>query len=207
LYFLTILQTSYNNLTKGRDQLQTSYNNLTKERDQLQTSYNNLTKERDQLQTSYNNLTKGRDQLQTSYNNLTKERDQLQTNQLQTNYNNLTKEREHFYQVSSLKKSWQQSRDDCLQKGADLLIINSREEQVSCGISYMWIGLTDSETEGRWKWVDGTPLTISYWASGEPNGKKGENCGDIKSHDAENSWNDEGCSSSLFWICEKKVRL
>uniref|UniRef100_A0A8P4G2U7 C-type lectin domain-containing protein n=1 Tax=Dicentrarchus labrax TaxID=13489 RepID=A0A8P4G2U7_DICLA len=230
------LQTSYNNLTKGRDQLQTSYNNLTKGRDQLQTSYNNLTKERDQLQTSYNNLTKERDQLQTSYNNLTKGRDQLQTS-----YNNLTKERDQlqtscfvshcaqpgwvyfrgsFYQVSSLKKSWQQSRDDCLQKGADLLIINSREEQVSFCVSlflneiftnkfkkYMWIGLTDSETEGRWKWVDGTPLTISYWASGEPNGKKGENCGDIKSHDAENSWNDEGCSSSLFWICEKKVRL
>uniref|UniRef100_A0A8C4HSR1 C-type lectin domain-containing protein n=1 Tax=Dicentrarchus labrax TaxID=13489 RepID=A0A8C4HSR1_DICLA len=171
---------------------------------QLQTSYNNLTKGRDQLQTK-------RDQLQTSYNNLTKEKDQ----KLQGCFVSHCAQpgwvyfRGSFYQVSSLKKSWQQSRDDCLQKGADLLIINSREEQIFTNKfkKYMWIGLTDSETEGRWKWVDGTPLTISYWASGEPNGKKGENCGDIKSHDAENSWNDEGCSSSLFWICEKKVRL
>ncbi|XP_039669651.1 uncharacterized protein LOC120566968 [Perca fluviatilis] len=104
---MVLLQTSYNNLTKERDQLQTSYNNQTKERDQLQTSYNNLTKERDQLQASYNNLTKERDQLQTSYNNLTKERDQLQTSynnltkerdQLQTSYNNLTKERDQLHQ-------------------------------------------------------------------------------------------------------------
>ena len=35
-----------------------------------------------------------------------------------------------FYQVSSTKKSWDQSRNDCLQKGADLLVINSKEEQV-----------------------------------------------------------------------------
>ncbi|XP_051240049.1 CD209 antigen-like isoform X2 [Dicentrarchus labrax] len=228
------LQTSYNNLTKERDQLQTSYNNLTKERDQLQTSYNNLTKEKDQLQTNYNNLTKEReqlakekDQLQERFEALAKDRTDLQRKLQETEAvcKTLTEERADlkrilndfswvyfrgsFYQVSSLKKSWQQSRDDCLQKGADLLIINSREEQIFTNKfkKYMWIGLTDSETEGRWKWVDGTPLTISYWASGEPNGKKGENCGDIKSHDAENSWNDEGCSSSLFWICEKKVRL
>lgn len=34
------------------------------------------------------------------------------------------------YRVSSTKKTWDQSRSDCLQKGADLLVINSREEQV-----------------------------------------------------------------------------
>ncbi|XP_068583446.1 uncharacterized protein MCAP_0864-like [Cebidichthys violaceus] len=107
------LQTSYTNLTKERDQLQTSYTNLTKERDQLQTSYTNLTKEKDQLQTSYTNLTKERDQLQTSYTNLTKERDQLQTSntnltkerdQLQTSYNNLTKERDQFQKPTAQKE-------------------------------------------------------------------------------------------------------
>uniref|UniRef100_A0A674P1E4 C-type lectin domain-containing protein n=1 Tax=Takifugu rubripes TaxID=31033 RepID=A0A674P1E4_TAKRU len=44
----------------------------------------------------------------------------------------------------------------------------------------------------------------SYWGSGEPNGGKGENCGDIKNFNAEKSWNDESCSLSLLWICEKK---
>ncbi|XP_064819252.1 C-type lectin domain family 4 member M-like [Oncorhynchus masou masou] len=171
------LQTSYNNLTKERVQLQSSYNTLTKERVQLQSSYNTLTKERVQLQSSYNTLTKERRvQLQTSYNNLTKERDQLQSSN-----NNLTKERDQlqtervflngrftnlkqncpagwqkfesiWYFLSTETKTWKESREDCLERGADLVIINSDKEQ-----RRVWIGLTDSVIEGTWKWVDGTP--------------------------------------------------
>uniref|UniRef100_A0A3B4XKT6 C-type lectin domain-containing protein n=1 Tax=Seriola lalandi dorsalis TaxID=1841481 RepID=A0A3B4XKT6_SERLL len=69
-----------------------------------------------------------------------------------------------IYYISSTKKTWQDSRNDCLQKGADLMIINSKEEQDFTRQSKknVWIGLTDSETEGTWKWVDGTPLTTRF---------------------------------------------
>uniref|UniRef100_A0A3B4Z6N7 C-type lectin domain-containing protein n=1 Tax=Seriola lalandi dorsalis TaxID=1841481 RepID=A0A3B4Z6N7_SERLL len=72
---------------------------------------------------------------------------------------------------------------------------------------YLWIGLTDIETEGKWKWVDGTPLTRSFWDSKEPNGKTLENCGQIKNPNLQNNWNDERCSNTHNWICEEKVSL
>uniref|UniRef100_A0A667ZWI8 C-type lectin domain-containing protein n=1 Tax=Myripristis murdjan TaxID=586833 RepID=A0A667ZWI8_9TELE len=112
-----------------------------------------------------------------------------------------------LYYFSSARKTWNDSRQDCQSRGADLVIINSREEQEFTGQlkKLTWIGLTDSETEGIWKWVDGTPLTTSYWGPGEPNsdGGRNEDCGEIRFHDRRNSWNDESCGSSNFWICEK----
>ncbi|XP_026215270.1 C-type lectin domain family 4 member M-like isoform X2 [Anabas testudineus] len=214
------LQTNYNNLTEERDQLQTSYNNLTKERDQLQTSYNNLTEERDQLQTSYNNLAKERDQLQTSYNNLTEERDQLNkklddiTTDLQRKLQGLQSQELRyfsgsFYYISSSEKSWEEGRNDCRQKGTDLVIINSREEQdfIRGWKKRTWIGLTDEQTEGTWRWVDGTVLTTPrFWAESEPNNEGDEDCAEIKHYDSQNSWNDVPCNVGKYWICEISLK-
>ncbi|XP_064870411.1 C-type lectin domain family 4 member M-like isoform X2 [Oncorhynchus nerka] len=221
------LQTSYNNLTKERDQIQTSYSTLTKERDQLHTSYNTLTKERDQLQTSYNTMTKERDQIQTSYSTLTKERDNLQTS-----YNTITKERDQlqterdflnwrltnlswqkfessWYFLSTESKTWKESRQDCLKRGADLVIIDSDKEQTFLFNlkKRVWIGLTDSVKEGTWKWVDGTPLTTRYWNDKQPDSKDPtgeEDCVEIHTDWTPlKAWNDMSCDRKLNWICEK----
>ncbi|KAJ8366750.1 hypothetical protein AAFF_G00342640 [Aldrovandia affinis] len=66
------------------------------------------------------------------------------------------------YYFSTEEKSWQDSRSECLKQGADLVIIESEGEQDFISKhtrgGYYWIGLSDSETEGTWLWVDGTPL-------------------------------------------------
>uniref|UniRef100_A0A8C7HRW7 CD209 antigen-like protein E n=1 Tax=Oncorhynchus kisutch TaxID=8019 RepID=A0A8C7HRW7_ONCKI len=199
-----------------RNQL-TSSNTLTKERDQVQSSGNNLTKERDQLQTSYNTLTKERDQLQTSYNTLTKERDQLQkeTERLKQSIvekvcpRGWKKLGSSCYYVSTEEKSWEESRQDCRDRGAHLVVIKSEDDQTFvnwlCGVkNYVWIGLTDSVTEGTWKWVDDTPLTTKYWNSKEPNGGRAENCVYFYSWSSDTgAWWDYDCSYKYRWICEK----
>ncbi|XP_053335422.1 CD209 antigen-like protein E [Clarias gariepinus] len=176
--------------------------------------YNILTTENNQLQTSYINLTIERDQLQTSYNNLTIERDQLQreTDGCLGKFCDLFKRKcfsfnSSLYFMSNENKSWTESRQDCRDRGADLVIINSREEQEfmgkQLGTFEGWIGLSDRDTEGEWKWVNGTPLTTASWAKGEPNDVGDEDCAVIFSAPNVTVWNDKKCFIKQPWICKK----
>uniref|UniRef100_A0A672HWA5 C-type lectin domain-containing protein n=1 Tax=Salarias fasciatus TaxID=181472 RepID=A0A672HWA5_SALFA len=118
--------------------------------------------------------------------------------------------RSSFYYVSSTNKTWQKSRDDCLSRGADLTIIDSREEQdfLRRFSKVMWIGLTDDAQEGTWRWVDGTLVNTSYWFKGEPNNDyygKEEDCAQLNNRVEGYGWNDGFCDFQHHWICEKKV--
>uniref|UniRef100_A0A3B1KA57 C-type lectin domain-containing protein n=1 Tax=Astyanax mexicanus TaxID=7994 RepID=A0A3B1KA57_ASTMX len=177
------------------------FDNLNTEIDQLQTSYTNLAAERDQLQTSYTNLTAERDQLQTSKSNLT-------TQQVWRYF------RSSIYYISTEERSWYYSKTDCGVRGADLLIINSREEQEfinkELGSTEAWIGLTDAVTEGVWKWVDGSTLTTEFWAQNEPNNHEGnEDCAITNFRRATfnnaSTWADYPCGHHVSWICEKRL--
>ncbi|XP_027872188.1 CD209 antigen-like protein C [Xiphophorus couchianus] len=121
--------------------------------------------------------------------------------------------RDSFYYISSTKKTWDESRKYCLREDADLLIINSREEQnfitQLSRDKLTWIGLRELSGTERWIWVDGAPLTESYWGPGEPNRlvKGNPICVEMRFFDTENSWNDIPCTTENFWMCEKEAAL
>ncbi|XP_045572727.1 C-type lectin domain family 4 member E isoform X2 [Salmo salar] len=152
---------------------------------------------------------------QTRYN-LSKERDQLQREKddLMEKFSNLSRKRFEscWYFVSTEKKTWSESRKDCLERGADLVIINSKKEmRFLYGLKKrVWIGLTDRETEGSWKWVDGTPLKTGFWGSKQPSSGGGhsthqeKDCVELDDgqHQPEKTWNDSNCDNKLEWICE-----
>uniref|UniRef100_A0A668A4W8 C-type lectin domain-containing protein n=1 Tax=Myripristis murdjan TaxID=586833 RepID=A0A668A4W8_9TELE len=109
------------------------------------------------------------------------------------------------YFVSTESKPWEQARLDCRDRGADLVIIDSPEEQtfISSHKTSVWIGLNDRDNEGTWKWTDGTPMTKSYWNANQPDNWGEEDCVHINNFEAVNNWNDLSCGSSLRWICEE----
>ncbi|XP_041857995.1 CD209 antigen-like protein C isoform X2 [Melanotaenia boesemani] len=116
-----------------------------------------------------------------------------------------------YYFVSSESGTWDEGTEDCRNSEADLVVIESIKEQLfvsNLTTKQAWIGLTDREEEGTWKWVDGTPLTLKMWARAQPDnggelpGMDNEDCAHLRT---DNFWNDLSCTVPLRWICEKKM--
>nr|XP_040058212.1 CD209 antigen-like [Gasterosteus aculeatus aculeatus] len=109
-----------------------------------------------------------RDQLKDKVTALTQEKDRLQLlcKQKKTCPGGWRMFSCSCYLLSTRADSWENGRKDCRDQGADLVIIDSLEEQkfLSSIITRLsWIGLSDKDIEVTWKWIDGTPLTAAYW--------------------------------------------
>uniref|UniRef100_A0A8C1DSN9 C-type lectin domain-containing protein n=1 Tax=Cyprinus carpio carpio TaxID=630221 RepID=A0A8C1DSN9_CYPCA len=213
LLVFIILQ--HNTITAERDLIK-SYKNTAEEFNQtinsLQDNYTDLMTEKHQLQNNFNSLTQKNLELETKVNNLTAEKDQLQRDFKSLNEKNVS----GWFFMSTELKNWSDSRQYCRERGADLVIINTEEKQVSlceCLLmnernhtySLVWIGLSDRENEGIMKWVDNSPLKQGFWLKGEPNDQNAnEDCIELMpSNPVLNNWNDLPCSAKRNVFCEK----
>ncbi len=70
---------------------------------------------------------------------------------------------------------WMDAKADAESRGGHLATITSASEKETISDSIgginelMWIGATDEDTEGSWKWVTGETWDYTDWAAGEPN--------------------------------------
>ncbi len=89
------------------------------------------------------------------------------------------KYQQHFYKVIEAPYSWHESKAYCQNAGGLLVSIpNEIIDAFIFGLSggrTLWIGASDEQLEGQWRWQDGSLVTYSNWAAQEPdNWKNGE---------------------------------
>ncbi|XP_054317743.1 C-type lectin domain family 17, member A isoform X3 [Pongo pygmaeus] len=110
------------------------------------------------------------------------------------------------YYFSPSTKSWDEARMFCQENYSHLVIINSFAEHNFVAKAHgsprvYWLGLNDRAQEGDWRWLDGSPVTLSFWEPEEPNNIHDEDCATMNKG---GTWNDLSCYKTTYWICERK---
>ncbi|XP_008853730.1 C-type lectin domain family 17, member A [Nannospalax galili] len=110
------------------------------------------------------------------------------------------------YYFSPSTKSWDEARKFCQESYSHLVIINSFAEHSFVAKAHgsprvYWLGLSDKNQEGDWRWLDGSPVTLSFWDPHEPNNSNNEDCASMNRG---GTWNDLSCSKTTYWICERQ---
>ncbi len=106
-----------------------------------------------------------------------------------------------YYQFSKVRDTpftWTQAKLWCEEAGGHLATISSYREQ--CALNYLlkdrektcfWIGASDKESEGDWKWVTGEPFSYTYWRNdGQPDNYEGRENYLALYMDSDGRWND-----------------
>uniref|UniRef100_A0A6I8PGA0 Collectin-12 n=1 Tax=Ornithorhynchus anatinus TaxID=9258 RepID=A0A6I8PGA0_ORNAN len=114
------------------------------------------------------------------------------------------------YYFATEKEIFDDAKLFCEERSSHLVFINTREEQQwikkqMVGRDSLWIGLTDSDREGEWKWLDGSAPEFTNWKNGQPDNwgrghGPGEDCAGLI---YAGLWNDFQCEDINSFICEK----
>jgi hypothetical protein len=111
--------------------------------------------------------------------------------------------------------NWEDAQAYCVSQGGALVKIDNADEnnevaQLINQEGSTWIGANDRETEGDFRWTDGSQVTgeNAHWQGGQPNdAEENEDCAVL--HSGAGDWNDVECALTGFddghemtFVCE-----
>ncbi|XP_027234740.2 C-type lectin domain family 4 member M isoform X1 [Penaeus vannamei] len=117
-----------------------------------------------------------------------------------------------FHVHTDSRLSWSDARDRCRQMQGDLAAPKRYglfrqfmiEQRLGRAYTY-WLGASDAEEEGAWRWVDGRPVDMGsgVWASNQPNEGRAANCLAVKPAYRFVA-SDEECHAGRYFICQQE---
>ena len=108
------------------------------------------------------------------------------------------------YIVCEKLMDWPEAQEICESVDMNLITIDSSTEQnrlESNVFDDIWIGFSDSDSEGTWIWLDGGS-TYTNWASGQPDDDGSQDCAIAQTGSA-GKWNDMDCTDNYYFVCEE----
>jgi len=113
----------------------------------------------------------------------------------------------HYYLHVREGADWMSAARACKDLGGHLVTISSQAENdfvhrtVAKG-GNVWIGYSDMQREGEWRWVGGKKSRYTNWSPGQPdNHRGGEHCAHLSRH-SWGRWNDNSGDRKFFFLCE-----
>ena len=115
----------------------------------------------------------------------------------------------HWYAVLPAPCNWETANKKCERLGGHLAFVETEAENKfltnlleasNIPSKAAWLGGTDEENEGDWLWLNGKPITTSFWDTNQPGNAEG-----VQHYIqlwAKGKWNDVDSSELWAVICE-----
>lgn len=116
------------------------------------------------------------------------------------------------YLVCLARVPWADARIACRRRGGRLTVMETAEENllVSAHVAMhsnraFWVGASDIEEEGVFRWTSGSTVAFDAWGNGEPNNSNDEDCASSNYQRTTGRWNDANCNGNRPFSCEPRT--
>ena len=113
----------------------------------------------------------------------------------------------HLFKMYTEPKTWKDAKKACQAIGGHLATSTSAEKNeflasLADGAT-VWLGGTDAQEEGNWKWVTGEEWSYTNWYPGNPDNAYAEGQHYlVLNYKTKGKWDDSGAASTRGYICE-----